>query len=108
MIYRVLKSNGMGFKFFLTPSLKEKCLPSSVCKNDQARREKWTGPCGSYYDSKISSVITMKKLKKHLLLIGPGNYMAHLGPRNEVVDRKKDLRECGLGFCFLLGSRVGV
>lgn len=33
-----IKSNGMSFKYLLTLSLKEKCLPRSVCKNYQSKK----------------------------------------------------------------------
>lgn len=37
-------------------------------------------------------------MKKGLLLIGPGNYMAHLGPHSEVTGREREReRSCGLG-----------
>lgn len=32
------KDNGMSFKYLLSLSLKEKCLPRSVCKNDQSEK----------------------------------------------------------------------
>lgn len=49
----------------------------------------------------------MRKLKKGLLLIGPGNYMAHLRLHNEVVGRKKELRECGPGVLLFTGVKGG-
>lgn len=41
----------------------------------------WTSPCGSYYDCKIPFSNNHKRtLKKSILLMGWGNYIAHMGP----------------------------
>lgn len=65
-------------------------------------------PC-SYYDCKMqlrnNYQETLEKNNKGSLLIGPGNYVADLGPHSEVGGRERE-RVQGPGV-FLLWSRVG-
>ena len=64
----------------------------------------WTGPCGSYYDCKTLSGITIKKLwgKKGLLLMDPEITCHTWGhPGRYLVETERE--SPGLGFCFYWG-----
>ena len=65
----------------------------------------WTGPCGSYYDCKMHSAITIRKLSKRqgLLLTSPENYVAHLGPHSEVAGVKRESALTDPPFCLYWG-----
>lgn len=72
-------------------------------------------PSGSYYDSKAPFNNNHRKLKKNtgLLLKGPGNYTAQLGPQGEVEvggkEREKQHihKHAGQGVLLLLGQMWG-
>ena len=61
---------------------------------------------GPYYDGKMPSAITIRKLrkkkKKDLLLTGLGKHTAHLGPHSKFTSKERE-RMC-LGFCFYWGQ----
>ena len=71
----------------------------------------WTGPCGSYYDCKTlfsNNHHETLKQNKDVLLIWPGNYIAHMRPHSKVSGRKrkkaKERERDQLGLSLLLTS----
>lgn len=69
-----------------------------------------TTPYDSYYDYKVLSIITIRKLRKNttttknkgkrFITHKPWSYMACLGPHSEVVGRKKKERMWAWGSAF--------